>query len=176
MVDQQIVEKARKIKLLVLDADGVMTDGKIYYGNYGDEIKAFDVKDGFGVVLLRRAGIETVVITAKKSRVVKLRARDCGIRLVYENASDKLKVFKKLLRKFRISAEEACFVGDDLIDLPVLRQAGLAATVPQGVEEVKKVCSYMTKALPGSGAVREICELILKSQGKWDDVTKKYFV
>ncbi len=174
-MDQQILERAKKIKLLILDADGVMTDGKIYYGNYGDEIKAFDVKDGFGVVLLKRAGIETAVVTAKKSRVVKLRAKDCGIRRVFENSENKLKVCGKLAKKFRITLNEVCFIGDDLTDAPVLKQAGLAVTVPQACDEVKRVCHYITRADAGSGAVREVCELIIKSQGKWDEVTGKYF-
>ena len=120
-----IEEKARKIKLLILDVDGIMTDGRIYYGNYGDEIKSFDVKDGFGIVLLMRAGIQTVILTAKKSKIVRLRAKDLGIKFVYENAS-KLKVFEKLLDKFGITSEEACFAGDDLIDIPILKRAGFA--------------------------------------------------
>ena len=172
-MDQQILDKAKKIKLLILDVDGVMTDGRIYYGNYGDEIKAFNVKDGFGLALLRRAGIEVAIVTAKKSRIAKLRAKDIGIKWIYENSS-KLKVFNKLLRKFRIDAQEACFVGDDLIDIPVLKSVGLPVTVPQAVNEVKTISSYVTRAGAGSGAVREICEIILKSQGRWEEVTKKY--
>lgn len=175
MENNIIAEKARKIKLLILDVDGVMTDGKIYYGNYGDEIKAFDVKDGFGVVLLKRAGIETVIITAKKSRIVKLRAKDIGIKWVYENHS-KLKVYNKLLRKFRVNNDEVCFVGDDLIDISVLKAVGLSVTVPQASGEVKGFCSYITKANAGSGAVREVCELILKSQGRWEEITGKYLI
>lgn len=174
-MDATILEKAKKIKLLVLDLDGVMTDGRIYYGNYGDELKAFDVKDGFGIALLKRAKIETVIITAKKSKIARLRARDIGIKYVYENHS-KLKVFNKLLGKFRLSSQEACFVGDDLIDIPVLKAAGLSVAVPQAVSEVKAASSYVTKANAGSGAVREICELILRSQSKWDEVTRKYFI
>jgi 3-deoxy-D-manno-octulosonate 8-phosphate phosphatase (KDO 8-P phosphatase) len=174
-MDQQILEKAKNIKLLILDLDGVMTDGKIYYGNYGDELKAFDVKDGFGIVLLRRAKIETVIITAKKSKVARLRAKDIGIKRIYENSS-KLKVFNKLLKKFRIKKEEVCFIGDDLIDVPVLRNAGFPVAVPQAVDEAKRASLYITKAGAGSGAVREVCELILKSQGKWEQVVKKYIV
>lgn len=168
-----IEEKAKKIKLLILDVDGVMTDGKIYYGNYGDELKAFDVKDGLGLVLLRRSGIEVAIITAKKSKIVKIRSRDMGVKRVYESSS-KLKIYRKLLRKFRLTADEVCFIGDDLLDIPVLKNVGLPVTVPQAVSEVKAYSSYITKASAGSGAVREVCELILKSQGKWDEVIKKY--
>jgi len=173
-MDPQILEKAKKIKLLVLDLDGVLTDGKIYYGNYGDELKAFDVKDGFGIILLKRAKIETVIITAKKSKVAKLRARDIGIKLVYENSS-KLKVFGKLLRKFGVAKEEVCYIGDDLIDIPALKSSGLSVAVPQAVYEVKSIAAYTTKANAGSGAVREVCDLILQAQGKWAEVTRKYF-
>lgn len=172
-MEQEIIARACKIKLLILDVDGVMTDGKIYYGNFGDELKTFDVKDGFGIALLKRAGIETVIITAKKSKVARLRAKDLGIRWVYENYS-KLKVFNKVLKKFRITKEEVCFIGDDLIDIPILKNTGLSVTVPQAVQEVKAVASYITKANAGCGAVREICELILKSQGKWDEVVRRY--
>ncbi len=174
-MENSLIEAAKNIKLLVLDVDGVMTDGRIYYGNYGDELKAFDVKDGFGIVLLKRAGIETVIITAKKSKVARLRAKDLGIRYVYENSS-KLKVFNKVLKKFRLARTQVCFIGDDLIDIPVLKYTGLSVTVPQAVDEVKATAAYITKAKGGRGAVREICELILKSQGKWEEATKKYFV
>jgi len=174
MEQQQLLEKAKKIKILVLDVDGIMTDGKIYYGNYGDELKAFDVKDGFGTVLLKRAGIETVIITAKKSRIVRLRAKDLGIRYVYENSS-KPKAFNKILRKFGLGESEACFMGDDLIDIPILKCVGLSVTVPQAVDEVKRTASYVTNSNAGCGAVREICELILKSQNKWEEVARKYF-
>jgi len=175
MNELELQERAKKIKFLVLDADGIMTDGKIYYGNYGDEIKAFDVKDGLGIVFLKRAGIDTAIITAKKSRIVRLRAKDLGIRYVYENSS-KLATFNKLLKKFGLTKDEVCFMGDDIIDVPVLKNTGLSVTVPQAADDVKAAASHITKANAGSGAVREICELILKSQNKWEEVTKKYFV
>jgi len=175
MNELELQERAKKIKFLVLDADGIMTDGKIYYGNYGDEIKAFDVKDGLGIVFLKRAGIDTAIITAKKSRIVRLRAKDLGIRYVYENSS-KLATFNKLLKRFGLTKDEVCFMGDDIIDVPVLKNTGLSVTVPQAADDVKAAASHITKANAGSGAVREICELILKSQNKWEEVTKKYFV
>ena len=175
MNELELQEKAKKIKFLVLDADGIMTDGKIYYGNYGDEIKAFDVKDGLGIVFLKGAGIDTAIITAKKSRIVRFRAKDLGIRYVYENSS-KLATFNKLLKRFGLTKDEVCFMGDDIIDIPVLKNTGLSVTVPQAADEVKAAASHITKANAGSGAVREICELILKSQDKWEEVTKKYFV
>jgi len=175
MNQELLIEKAKKIRLLVLDVDGVMTDGRIYYGNYGDELKAFDVKDGFGVVLLKRARIDTAIITAKKSKIVRIRARDMGVARVFENSSSKLKILNKLARKYRITLDEVCFIGDDLLDIPVLKNVGLSVTVPQAVEEVKAVSFYVTKANAGRGAVREICELILKSQGAWEEITRKYY-
>jgi len=175
MNELELQEKAKKIKLLVLDADGIMTDGKIYYGNYGDELKAFDVKDGLGIVFLKKAGIEIAIITAKKSKVVRLRAKDLGVRHVYENSS-KLATFNKLLKRLGLLKDEVCFMGDDIIDIPVLKNTGLSITVPQAANEIKAAAMHITKANAGSGAVREICELILKSQNKWEEVTKKYFV
>lgn len=172
-MDQSVIEKAKKIKLLILDVDGVLTDGKIYYGNYGDELKAFDVRDGMGLALMGPAGIETAIITAKKAKIIRLRAKDMGVKRVYENHS-KLKIYTKLLRKFRLQNEEVCFIGDDLLDIPVLKDVGLPATVPGAAKEVKAVSSYVTQAGAGNGAVRELCEFILKSQGKWDEVIKKY--
>jgi 3-deoxy-D-manno-octulosonate 8-phosphate phosphatase (KDO 8-P phosphatase) len=175
MIDQQIIERAKKIKLVVLDIDGVMTDGHIIYSVYGDELKFFDVQDGFGLTLLHRAGIKTAIITAKKSRIVKLRTKDMRVTYVYQGYMEKAAALDKLLGKSKIPAEEICFVGDDLIDLPVLKRVGFAVAVPNAVEEVIKHAHYTTSKMGGHGAVREICDLILKSQGKWDLATSKYF-
>lgn len=176
MIDQTILEKAKRIKLLIVDIDGVMTDGHIIYSIYGDELKFFDVQDGFGITLLRRANIKSVIITAKKSRIVKMRAKDMKVARAYQGFMDKLKPFKHALRKFRVVPEEICFVGDDLIDIPVLKRVGFAVAVPNAVDEVKEHAHYVTSKAGGHGAVREICDLILKSQGKWDLATAKYFV
>lgn len=175
MINSEILEKAKRIKLLIVDIDGVMTDGRIVCSIYGDELKFFDVQDGFGITLLNRAGIKSVIITAKKSRIVKLRARDMKIARTYQGYSDKLAAFNKILKSFKVSPEEICFVGDDLIDIPVLKRAGLAVAVPNAVEEAKNSAHYITSKMGGRGAVREICDLILKSQTKWDLATSKYF-
>ena len=171
-----ILERAKRVKLLILDIDGVMTDGRIIYSIYGDELKFFDVTDGFGITLLRRAGIRTAIITAKKSRIVKMRAKDMRVNYVYQGFHDKLAALNKILRKTRLKAEEICFIGDDLIDMPVLKRAGLAVAVPNAMEEVRQNAHFTTSKTGGRGAVREICDLILKAQGKWDAVTSKYFV
>ena len=175
MISQDVLERIKRIKVLILDIDGVMTDGHIIYSIYGDELKFFDVQDGFGITLLHRAGIKSVIITAKKSRIVKLRARDMKVAKAYQGCIDKLKAFNKALRKFRVKPEEVCFIGDDLIDLPVLRRVGLAVAVPNAVEEVRQCAHLITSRAGGHGGVRELCDLILKSQGKWNLATEKYF-
>jgi 3-deoxy-D-manno-octulosonate 8-phosphate phosphatase (KDO 8-P phosphatase) len=168
-------ERLKQIKMLIVDIDGVMTDGRIVYSVYGDELKFFDVQDGFGINLLNKAGIKTVIITAKKSRIVKMRARDMKVTRAYQGFINKLKPFNDVLRRYRMKPEEICFIGDDLIDIPVLKRVGFAVAVPNGMEEVKKVAHYTTSKTGGRGAVREICDMILKSQGKWETVTSKYY-
>ena len=174
MISGDIIDRAKKVKLLILDIDGVMTDGRIIYGIYGDELKFFDVQDGFGITLLNWPGIKSVIITAKKSRIVKLRARDLKVARAYQGFVDKLKAFNKILRQFKVEPEEICFIGDDLIDLPILKRVGFAIAVPNAVGEVKESAHYITQKMGGRGAVREVCDLILKSQNKWDLATSKY--
>jgi 3-deoxy-D-manno-octulosonate 8-phosphate phosphatase (KDO 8-P phosphatase) len=176
MMTESIVERAKRVKLLILDIDGVMTDGRIVYSVYGDELRFFDVTDGFGITLLHRAGLKSIIITAKKSRIVKARARDLKVAKTYHGYHDKVKAFQKALRKFRLAAEDVCFIGDDLIDLPVLRRVGFAVSVPNAMDEVKSAAHYVTKRPGGRGAVREVCDLILKVQGAWDRATAAYFV
>ncbi|MDP3790632.1 MAG: HAD-IIIA family hydrolase [Candidatus Omnitrophota bacterium] len=175
MISKEIVEKAKRVKMLISDIDGVMTDGRIVYSIYGDELKFFDVTDGFGMSLLNRAGIKTVIMTAKKSRIVKMRGRDLKVARVYAGFLDKMIPFNDLLKRFKINPEEICFIGDDLIDLPVLKRVGFAVSVPNAMEEVKVAAHYVTSKSGGRGAVREVCNLILKSQDKWDQATAKYF-
>ena len=175
MISSETVERARRVKLLITDIDGVMTDGRIVYSVYGDELKYFDVTDGFGILLLNRVGIKTVIITAKKSRIVKLRGRDLKVAKAYAGYLDKRVPFNDVLKRFKIPAQEICFIGDDLIDVPILKRVGFAVSVPNGMEEVKVVSHYITTKSGGRGAVREICELILKSQDKWDLATSTYF-
>ena len=175
MIPAEIIEKAKRVKVFIVDIDGVMTDGRIIYSGYGDELRFFDVQDGFGITLLNRAGIKTVMITAGKSKIVKHRARDLNIAKAYHGFMDKGVAFDDLLKRFKVMPEEVCFVGDDLIDIPILKRAGFAVAVPNAVDDVKKIAHHITANRGGRGAVREICDLILKSQGKWDCVTSKYF-
>ncbi|MDD4879281.1 MAG: HAD-IIIA family hydrolase [Candidatus Omnitrophica bacterium] len=164
-----IRERAARIKLLVVDVDGVMTDGRIIYDNYGDEFKAFDVQDGYGLMLWWRAGLKSAIVTAKKSRIVLRRAKTCHITRVFMDAKDKGAVYEKLLRIFKLTDEEICFIGDDLIDMPIMKRAGLAVAVPYSRPEVKAVAHYTTSAGSGRGAIRELIELILKTQNKWPE-------
>ncbi|OGW92878.1 MAG: hypothetical protein A3G36_05305, partial [Omnitrophica bacterium RIFCSPLOWO2_12_FULL_45_13] len=133
------------------------------------------VTDGFGISLLNRAGIKTAIITAKKSRIVKMRARDLKIAKAYQGFIDKLIPLDKLLEDFKIAAENICFIGDDLPDMPILRRVGFAVSVPNALDEVKAAAHYITLKAGGRGAVREVCDILLKSQGKWDEATAKYF-
>lgn len=174
MIAQDVLDRASRIKLLILDVDGVLTDGRIVLGNYGDELKFFDIHDGHGVVLLHRAGIKTVIISGRHSRINIKRAKEMRVLKVYQNAHDKLKVFDKVLKKCRVAAEEVCYVGDDVIDLPVLRRAGLSAAVQNAVEEVRKAAHYVTERSGGRGAVREVADLLLKSQNRWDELMELY--
>ncbi len=161
-----IQERAKNIKLLVLDVDGVMTDGRIIYDNFGDEFKSFDVQDGYGLTLWWMAGLKSAIITAKKSRIVSRRAKVCHITKVFQNARDKGAVYEKLMRMFGLTDREACFVGDDFIDIPIMKRAGLAVAVPYSRDEVKALAHYTTKAQAGRGAIREVVEFILKTQNK----------
>lgn len=168
-------QKLKSIKLLILDVDGVLTDGRVIYTDSGEEIKRFDVRDGHGLKLLMRSGIEVILLTGRESKVVLHRARDLGIEHVYQKALNKNEVYKEILAKWNLEDKEVGFVGDDLIDLPVLRKVGFAAAVPDAVPEVKETVDYITTKKGGEGAVREICELLLKAQNKWEAVTERYY-
>jgi 3-deoxy-D-manno-octulosonate 8-phosphate phosphatase (KDO 8-P phosphatase) len=168
-----IEERAKKIKLLILDVDGVLTDSRIIYDNFGNEIKCFNVYDGFGMTLLHRAGIRSVIITAKKTNIVIRRAKDMHVAKVYSGYK-KLDIYEKVIKKFKVKDEEVCFIGDDFIDLPVLKRAGLSVAPPEAIEEVRSACCHVTKNSGGKGAVREVIEVILKSQGLWDKVISEY--
>ncbi|OGP26750.1 MAG: phenylphosphate carboxylase subunit delta [Deltaproteobacteria bacterium GWF2_42_12] len=153
-----------------------MTDGSIIYDDDGKEIKIFDVKDGHGIKLLMRAGIDVAIITARESQVVLHRAKNLGIDMVYQKAMDKVEAFNEILQKKQLSEKEVAYVGDELVDIPLLRKVGFAAAVKDAVEDLKMYVDFITEKNGGQGAVREICELILKTQGKWGEATEKYFM
>ena len=164
-----------KIKLLLLDVDGVMTDGRIVYFNKGGEAKAFDVKDGHGLKLIQRAGIRVGIITGRQSEVVARRAAELGIGIVYQGAKDKLKPFLEIIKELGLEPFEVAYVGDDVVDLPVMRQVGFSATVADAVDDIKPYVDLVTSRPGGRGAVREVCDLLLKQSGRWSSVTSRYF-
>lgn len=174
----EVVRRARKIKLLLCDVDGVLTDGKIYLlseaGGRARELKAFDSQDGAGLRLLQFGGVRTGIITGRASAAVTHRARELKMDFTEQNVFDKLPAYRRILKKARVKGEEVCFVGDDVTDLPVLSRAGLAVAVPNGTVEVRRAAHYVTKARGGEGAVREVAELILKAQRKYDDLLERF--
>lgn len=165
-----------KIRLLLLDVDGIMTDGRIHYDANGGEIKSFDVKDGHGLKLLQRAGIEVGIITGRNSSIVKRRADELGIGILYQGAKDKIIPYEEILRERGFKDDEIAYMGDDLVDLPILLRVGYSATVSDAVAEVKERVHYVTSRRGGRGAVREVCELLLKQTGGWAAVTDRYYV
>lgn len=167
-------DKLKKIKLLLLDVDGVLTDERIIIDNQKIESKFFNVKDGHGIKLLQRAGYEVGIITGRKSEVVKIRANELGINMVFQRSLNKLESLNEIVKIRNLKYEEIAYCGDDIVDLPVLSKVGVAFTVKNGVEECKKIADYITEKESGKGAVREIVEVILKLTGKWNNVFKKY--
>lgn len=164
-----------KIRLLLLDVDGVMTDGRIIYDSHGGETKAFDVKDGHGLKLLQRAGIRVGIITGRQSAIVARRAEELGIDIVYQGARDKTLPFNEILQTLSLTPAEVAYVGDDIVDLPVMRRVGFAATVADALDDVKAHAHLVTSRSGGRGAVREICDYLLKETGRWAAVTRHYF-
>ncbi|WP_338151271.1 HAD-IIIA family hydrolase [Persephonella sp. IF05-L8] len=172
---ENLRDKALKIKWFILDVDGVLTDGKIIYDTQGKELKQFNVKDGLGINLLHRAGIKTAIITSRNSSIVEKRASELGITEVIQNAKNKLEAYIYLKEKFNITDEEILYVGDDLVDIPILKRVGFPVCVKDAVNELKDLVVYVTRKKGGEGAVREIAELILKLQGKYEEVIKDYY-
>jgi 3-deoxy-D-manno-octulosonate 8-phosphate phosphatase (KDO 8-P phosphatase) len=157
--------RASRVKLLVLDVDGVLTDGTLYFSAAGEELKAFNIQDGLGIKMLRNGGVETAIITGRRSPAVQRRAENIGICRVQQGAEDKLAAFSQLLHEVALPAEQVACVGDDLPDLPLLRRCGLSAAVPDAPSYVRAAAHFVTAAGGGRGAVREVCELILDAQG-----------
>ena len=161
-----IQSKAIKIKLLLLDVDGVLTDGRIVLDTQGNELKAFHVRDGHGIKLAQRAGIIVGIITGRKSEVVNIRARELGIEEVHQGAYEKIAIYESILLKYGFLDEDVAYMGDDVVDVGILKRAGLAVTVADADPSVKPFVHMVTKTAGGRGAVREFINLILKHQGK----------
>ena len=158
--------RARRIRVAVFDVDGVMTDGRIYLGESGEEMKAFNVADGYGLRMLIEAGIEVAILSGRRARCVERRAAELGIRHVVQGAGEKLPAFVRLLGELRLAAEHAAYMGDDLPDLPVLQACGLALTVPDAPLTVRRTAQHVVSRRGGEGAVRDACELLLKLRSR----------
>ncbi|MCK4908789.1 MAG: HAD-IIIA family hydrolase [Planctomycetes bacterium] len=164
----------KQIKMMIMDVDGVLTNGQIALDDRGIEIKMFYVHDGSGIKYLQRVGLKTAIITARRSRAVTHRARDLGIKDVYQNYKNKVPALRKLLKKYRLKSREVCYLGDDLPDIPVMKLVGYPVAVRNARPEVKKCARYITRRNGGDGAVREMVEKILRAQRKWKLILHRY--
>lgn len=168
------IDRCRSIELIVSDVDGVLTDGGIIFDNQGIEIKRFHSRDGLGIKLWRRAGFRFGIMTARTSHIVKVRAAELGVDLLRQGFEDKLPAARELIANNGLALNQVAYIGDDLPDLPVMRNVGLAIAVADAAEEVKAHAAYVTVATGGHGAVREAVEAVLKAKGMWEDVMGKY--
>lgn len=173
-VSRELADKIMAVKLVVFDVDGVLTDGRIIFSNSGEETKLFDVKDGHGIKILMRMGIDVAIITARESEVVRRRARDLGITHVFQGIKDKRVALEELVKASGVEPDAMAYMGDDIIDLPVMKRVAFSAAVADAVAEVRERVDFVAQRPGGRGAAREFAELILKAQGKWDEVMKLY--
>ena len=176
MDEAEIQERAARIKLLLMDCDGVLTDGRIWILENGEDQKAFHTRDGLGIDLLHRAGLKSGIISGRTSSALERRAQSLGVSYLWQGRDDKRQAFADTLAQAQVNSDEVVFIGDDLTDLPLMLQSGLGIAVGDAVAEVKAHAHYVTKAKGGKGAVREVVELILKAQGRWDDLVKSYLI
>ena len=167
-------EKALKIKAIVLDVDGVLTDGSIGYSETSNEIKFFNVRDGLGIVLARESGIITGILSGRSSLANKIRGKELKFDFIYEKKKNKSEAFTLLLEEYSLKAEECLYIGDDIVDISPVKRAGIGVAVGDASEELVKHCDLKTKAFGGRGAVREAIEWLLKEQGKWESLIIKY--
>jgi len=170
---RSVSEDRKVIKLIVLDVDGVLTDGSLIVGDSGEEFKVFNVRDGLGISLAISAGITVALLSGRYSQALARRAKDLRVEEVYQGVADKMAVYESLLKKHSLRDEEVCYVGDDVTDIPPLKRAGLSYAAGDAVEEVKEAAAYTTENPGGKGAVREVIDSILKSAGVWDQAVAK---
>ena len=167
-------DRAKKIKLIIFDVDGTLTDGGIYIGEHGELFKAFNCQDGFGITAAHKVGLKTAIITGRSSTITANRAAELGISAVKQGQPDKRNAYAELKTEFNLTDEQIAYVGDDVIDLPVFIQVGFAAAVGDADFEVKKRAHFVAERLGGHGAVREVIEFILKVQDKWSKIIQQY--
>lgn len=169
-----LAERIKPLRLIAFDVDGVLTDGGLYLSDSGEEFKRFNSLDGQGLKMLKASGVELAIITGRTSKCVEMRARNLGIARLYQGVEDKLAVMQSLLAELKLAPEAAAFMGDDVVDLPVMRRVGLALSVPAAPQVVRDHAHYVSLREAGHGAVREICELILGAQGTLDTQLAPY--
>lgn len=173
-MSKDLKDRWKNISLLILDVDGVLTDGRIIMSDDGKEWKQFDVKDGHGIKMLLRSGVGVVLLTGRSSRVVAHRARDLGVVDVFQGARDKVRVFDEVLRSKGVEAEHVVYMGDDVVDVPLFKRVGIAIAVADACQEARKAADYVTEREGGHGAVREVCDLILRARGDWKKIIAQY--
>lgn len=171
-----ITEKVRKLKLLILDVDGVLSDGKLFFDNEGNEYKSFHARDGHGIKLLRQTGVEVAIISGRKSNSVALRMKSLGIEHVYQGHENKVSALNEVLKKLNLTPDQAAHMGDDLLDLPLMTRVGLSIAVADANFAVIERADWCTKLSGGEGAVREVCDFIMQSQGHFDEILTTYLI
>lgn len=173
---EEIYQRVARVKLIVFDVDGVLTDGRLYYSDDGQEFKAFHSRDGHGMKLLQQTGVKIGIITGRSSRVVEHRMTDLGVEHLFQGQQDKLPAFRALLDVLGLQPEEAAYVGDDVVDLPVMLRVGFAVAVQDASPLVKRHAHWLTPSAGGQGAAREVCELIMEAQGTLEEQLRRYYV
>lgn len=166
--------RAKKISLLILDVDGVLTDGQLLFSDQGEAMKVFNTQDGLGISAANQAGLKTAIITGRETEMVRRRGAELNITDVFQGAQDKLQAYHQLLHKYSLQPDQVAYIGDDINDLAVMTRVGLACAVANAVADVKKRAHFITTRQGGQGAVREVIELILRSQGKWETIVNDY--
>src|SRR4051812_44988089 len=173
-INDDILSRAKRVKLLLMDCDGVLTDGRIWLTADYDEQKSFHTRDGQGISLMHRAGLRTGIISGRKSTAVDRRAQDLKMSYVHQFAKDKPKALEEIVATAGVAPDECAYIGDDVADIPVMRRVGFAVAVADAAAETKAAAHYVTSIKGGRGAVREVCDLILKAQGRWDELMSAF--
>ncbi len=171
---ETLLKRAEQVKMLLLDVDGVLTPGTIVYTDNGKQILSFHAQDGMGMKLMMQAGIQVAVLSSRSSAALEKRLSELGIESSFLGVEDKLSMYKKLLEETGLKDEQVAYIGDDWVDLPILKKVGLAVAVSNAAKPVKDHAHYITRCPGGQGAVREVCDLILRLQGRWDELLKTY--
>ncbi len=170
----EVLTRAKEVEILLLDVDGILTDGGIILTSSNEEIKVFSVLDGMGIKLLQKIGVEVGIVSSRNSKVVEHRGKELGIEIIIQGELNKLSAVENILLKKGLTFKNLAYMGDDWVDIPLLKRAGLAVSVPNAWHPVKDYAHYITKREGGKGAVREVCELILRAKGKWEELFSRY--